>query len=338
MLPLLAAAGAGLASSAIGAASAANDRDQAARLIAQSLDDYKAMGIPTVEAQKLVLEEFKSAGKLTPELEQTILQGPSAMGEIALDPAYKASQMKALDELESIGSSGGMRLSDTAALNEVMGKINSSNRGSREAILANARDRGVAGGGSELAAQLEAQQSSAQNANQAGTNIAAMAQDRALNAIMSGGELAGKIRGQEYGEKSDAARAADEISRFNTANRVGTQQRNVGSGNDAQRYNLGNDQRIMDANVGMRNTNEARNKDLMQKNFDNQLVINQSKANARAGQASNINAGADRTQQMWGGIGQGVNQIGTQIATNQAADSRHDDYMKLLEEKKLVGA
>ena len=110
--PALVAAGAGLASAGIGAAEKSAARGQAMGLIQQSLRDFEQMGVPSIEAQKLVLEELQSQGVLTPQLEQEILQGDSKFGEISLDPAYKEAQLAALDELSSIGESGGMRLSD----------------------------------------------------------------------------------------------------------------------------------------------------------------------------------------------------------------------------------
>lgn len=324
MLPLVAAAGMGLASSAIGAASASADRRQAADMIQRSILDYEAMGVPSVEAQKLVLEELKSAGQLTPELEQMVMQGPSAVGAISTDAGYKDAQLRALDELTAIGDAGGLRLSDEAQIEDALSKVRQQERGSREAILANARERGVAGSGMELAAQLSNQQNSAENAYKSGMDIAGLAQDRALDAIMQGGQLGGQLRGQEYGEKLDAARAADEISRFNAQNQINMGMRNVDRGNDAQRYNLGESQRIMDSNVGTRNQQQQYNQGLQQQYFDNQLGLNQAKANARAGQASNLQNNANATQQMWGGIGQGLTQIGTQLAMKKDDEKKRE--------------
>lgn len=324
--PLLIGGALGLGSSLLGGIFGSGDKAQSQELIAQSLRDYELMGIPPIEAQKLLLEELKSTGQLTPDLEQMVVQGPSAVGGIALDPAYKASQLKALDELSAIGDAGGMRLSDEASLEQALSKVRQSERGSREAIMANARERGVAGSGSELAAQLANQQNSAQNAYGSGLDIAAMAQDRALNAIMQGGELGGKLRSQEYGEKLDAARAADEIAKFNTQNQISTQQRNVMSQNAAKERNLSESQRIADSNVGTRNQQQQYNTGLYQQQFDNQLALNQSKANARGNQASNLQNSANSTQQMFGGIGQGLAQIGTQLS-----------YQDLLKKKKEEG-
>jgi hypothetical protein len=329
--PLAIAALGGLASAGIGAASAASARGDAQRLIEQTLKDYEAMGIPPIEAQKLALEEFKSAGILTPEMEQQISQGPSAMGDISLDPAYKQAQLSALDELSSIGEGGGMRLSDQSQMEDILGQVRQQERGSREAILANARARGVSGGGSELAAQLGAQQAGTSNAYRGGLDVAAQAQDRALQAIMQGGQLGGQMRSQEYGEQSDAARAADEISRFNVQNQIGSSQRNVDRGNVAQQQNLGEAQRLGDANVGLRNQQQQFNKGLLQDQFNNQLAMNQAKGNARSNQASGIQAGGQATQQMLGGIGQGITQLGAQYAQGQQQNQQNQQMMDYLE-------
>ena len=325
MDPLLIGGGLGLGSSLLGGIFGGDDREKANQLIQQTLHDYDAIGVPPIEAQKLLLEELKSAGKLTPELEEMVVAGPSKMGDISLDPGYKAAQMKALDELSSIGSSGGLRLSDQAAIEEALGKVRSQERGSREAILANARERGVSGGGSELAAQLANQQNSAENAYKSGLGVAAIAEDRALDAIIKGGQLAGDIRKQEFGEKSDVARAQDEIDRFNAENRIDIGSRNVANKNAAQERNLNEAQRIMDTNTGLRNDEQKYNKGLYQTNFGNQLDLASGKSNARAGQANNLNKNADSTQQMWGGIGQGINQLGTTMAITDAMKRKKED-------------
>lgn len=342
MLPMLAGAGLGIGTSLIGQALAKGDRDAARALLEQNLKDYEAMGIPSIEAQQLLLGELKSAGELTPEMEQMVSQGPSAVGEIALDPGYKTAQLRALDELSAIGDAGGLRLSDEAQIEDALSKVRQQERGSREAIMANARERGVAGSGMELAAQLSNQQNSAENAHREGLNVAAMAQDRALQAIMQGGQLAGDIRGQEYGEKLDAARAADEINRFNTTNQIGMNTRNVGSRNAAQEYNLGNKQRIMDSNVGLKNDEQRYNKSLYQTQFGNQMDLNQAKANARSGQASNLQNSANATQQMWGQVGGGVANMGQSIYDKQASSANRqadrDFYSNEREKDRLYRA
>jgi hypothetical protein len=56
----------------------------------------------------------------------------------------------------------------------------------------------------------------------------AMAQQRALDALMHRGALAGQISGQDFNQKSAQAQAADNIAQFNERNRLN--QSNLGAG------------------------------------------------------------------------------------------------------------
>lgn len=306
-----------MGSAVAGKLASAGDRERATQYIEDAIRDYEAAGVPSIEAQQLLLKEFENAGQLTPELEQMVKMGPSSVGEISLDPGYKSSQLRALDELESIGSNGGMRLADEAALEKTLGQIRSENKGRREAITSNFRDRGVSGSGMELAAQLANAQDADSNSYLSGLDIAGRSQDRALQSIIQGGNLAGSLRGQEYNEKLNAAKAADEIEKFNTANQINMGQRNVASKNDAAKYNLSEKQRVSDANTNLLNQEQQYNRGLLQKKFDNEMAKSSGMANARTGAANNYNSAANSTQQMWGGIGQGLGQIGTQIALSE---------------------
>jgi hypothetical protein len=165
--------------------------------------------------------------------------GPTALEQVSLDPQYKEAQLAALTELSRIGEEGGLTTADRAALQEVAESEAARERGVRAAIAQQARARGLGGSGMELAQQLIAQQGASQTAAQAGRDIAQMAQARALQALTGAGELGGRIRGQEYGEQADLARARDMIEQFNLANRQALAQRQADMA-----------QRIAEMNVG----------------------------------------------------------------------------------------
>lgn len=340
--PAIIAAIAAIGGSVIAAKSQDSATENAGKLIQRSIQDFEDMGIPSVEAQSLALEELQSQGVLTPELEQTIMQGNSAIADVATDIGYKDSQMQALDSLQDIGESGGMRLSDTANMENVLSDVRQSERGSREAIMANSRARGTSGSGSELAAQLQANQAGATNAYSSGMQVASNAQDRALQAIMQGGQMAGDMRGQDYEEQFNAAKASDEIDRFNALSQQDTQTSRVNTLNQAQASNLGNTQRIADANVGLRNQQQAHNKGLLQTQFENESSANIAKANARNKMGSNITQAGSNNAAMWGQVGQGVNQMGTAYASNQnqqrqAKDAQDSDNDNNKKKSRLTG-
>lgn len=313
-LAAVAGAGGQIGSALIAANSASDARDQAARLAQESISQLESAGIPTIEAQQLVLEKYRSAGQLTPELEQAISQGPSQMENISTDPREKEAQMQALQQLSDIGQGGGMRLSDQAVANKALGDIQAQERGSREAIAQDLREKSRYGGGDELAMKLANQQNAATAENQVGLQQAGSAQDRALQAILQSGQLGGQMQGQEFNQKAQQAAAADAIARFNAQNSQEVQQRNIAAKNNAQASNLSNAQNIQNANVDMANKQQMYNKSLYQQQYENQLQKAGMAANARAGQASNIMDAGKQTAAAATAAGKGIGQAGTSIA------------------------
>lgn len=318
-MPWLAAgaAAAGLAGSVIGANEKSNAREEAGRLINQSVGELTAIGIPPEEAMKLSLEKYRSAGLLTPEMESDILQGNSEMGGITTDPRLQDAEMAALDELRRTGESGGLRAADQAKLENVMSQTAQAERGSREAILMDAAQRGASTGGGAIAAQLANQQGAAQRNHMGGVEIAGQAQDAALQAILQSGQLAGSMQGRQFEQAAQKAKAQDLINQMNTQARQGVMQRNVGSRNAAQQYNLQNQQNLMNSNVDIGNKEQVYNKSLPQQTFNNQLALGAAKANARSGQATNVMQGGQDAANMWGSIGGAVANAGTGIYNSQ---------------------
>lgn len=185
------------------------------------------------EARRVMNEAAKIYDAVElPQLERAIAEqvGPTALERITVDPAYKAAQMEALTKLGQISEEGGFTLADKAALNKTLGALSRRDAGARAAIAENMQARGTLGAGAELAQRLAAQQESSQMASERGMDIAAQAQQRALNAIMQRGQMAGEMRGQEYGEQERLAQARDAINRYNAGARASAQQYNLGLG------------------------------------------------------------------------------------------------------------
>ena len=308
----------------VGNIASGGDRYAARQQIEKAVKDLEAVGVPAIEAQQIILEKYKSAGQLTPELEQAISQGPSAYNDIEVDPRLKEHSMAALDELTGIADGGGYRLQDKAAVNKVLNEIGTANRGSNEAIVADMKARGQYGSGLELATRMNNQQQQATQANLVGLDIAAEGQNRALDAIMNRGQMAGDMRAQEFGEKSTIAGANDAIDRYNAGNRQAVAGANVDRTNNANQYNVTNAQRIADANTDTSQRQEVHNKGLVQQDYNNRLDKAKSLANARGGAASEMSKGADQTASMWSGIGQGVGQATSAIADRKLTE----EYLK----------
>lgn len=258
-----------------------------------------------------------------PDMEGVVDLGPTAMEGISLDPATRAAQMQALNELSQMTEGDGMSAIDEANVANINRQIAQAQRGSRDAIASNMRQRGVQGSGLELAAQLQAQQASADRASQAGMDEAAAAMKRRMAALEAMGQLGGSIRGQDFGEQSQVAQAQDAVSRFNAANRQDVTGRNTDRRNSASESDWQNRQGIANNNVSQRLNIANTNNDIRagQAGFrnaaNNQLY---GRAEGREGLRSGIamdrgnmqaNAATQQgqaTANMYSGIGQGIMQ------------------------------
>jgi hypothetical protein len=231
------------------------------------------------EARKVMNEAAQIFDEVElPKLEQAVAEqvGPTALERITVDPAYKSAQMEALSKLGQISDEGGFTLADKAALNKTLGALSRRDAGARAAIAENMQARGTLGAGAELAQRLAAQQESSQMASERGMDVAAQAQQRALNAIMQRGQMAGQMRGQEYGEQERLAQARDAIERYNAGARTG-----------AQGYNLG----------------------LAQQQYENQMGRARARAGAKLGQAGAMMQEGQGTRQAGGAYTAGASKM-----------------------------
>lgn len=242
--------------------------------------------IPSVASRLYKLQQLKSVGNLTPEMEQAIQQEETALKQIQVDPAYKQAQFRTLAKLREVSDSGGLNPVMKAQLAKVRSEIASAEKASREAILQRASQMGTLTGGQVVNSQLLAQQQGANREAEAGTAIAAEAYKNALSAMQAEGELAGKMQAQDYGQQRDLASASDLINRFNTEQQASTQARNVAQQNAAKQYNLMNDQRIADTNTSQANE-EARNEaSAASRQFEDKLRVKAAKAGQYGNMAS----------------------------------------------------
>jgi len=228
------------------------DEDAAAEdALQQMLDEAGGLTAPTLDGVQL--EDTPYLGDFAPEqiagvadinvdpvaLERAVQErvGKSNFEGLTTDPALRDKQMASLAALQELADNGGMTAMDRANLNRVQGQAAQADRGRREAILQNQRMRGMAGSGNELLAQLASSQAATDQQSQQGLDIAGMAQQRALDAMLRGGELAGGIRGQDWGEAAQRAAAMDEIAKFNAgqANQMSTW--NAGAANQMGQFN-----------------------------------------------------------------------------------------------------
>ncbi len=294
------------------------DAERAAQLAA-------IMGIPLPDAQALMvhLQQQQVQGQINPELEGTVSEGPSAYSNISTNPQLRDAQMKALSQLQQLGNTG-LTATDRAALMQIQNQTSGQAQALNKSALANAAQRGMAGGGAELAARLIGSQGAANTGAQAGLNVAAQAQQKALQAMSNAGALGSQMEGQQFGEDAQKAAAADAISRFNTANRQNVMGTNTSAKNQAQYVNLKNAQDVANANAAILNQQAEHNANVPQQLFSDQLSRAGGAQGAFGAVANQYGTNAANTGNMWSGIGNAANSMLTAYGNSQKRTSGAD--------------
>lgn len=264
--------------------------------------EYKAIKAPSIAEQRLELDKYVQQGVLTPEQAETYLQGDSAMNAIETDPQLQQAQYDALASLQDIGANDGLTAMDKAQLSQIQTQEDTAARGAREAILQNAQARGLGGSGIELMSQMQNQQDAATRASQRGMDVAALAQQRALDSLAQAGQLGGQMQQTQFGQKAQVAGANDAISQFNTQNKNQVGMYNTGANNAAQAANLQSKQDISNANTDLANQQQQFNKGLGQQNFQNQMAKAGGVAGVAENQAKAATADSESKTKLLGGL------------------------------------
>ncbi|MFW7382363.1 MAG: tail fiber domain-containing protein [Oligoflexus sp.] len=221
----------------------------------------------------------------------------TAFDQIHADPRLADDQMASLAALRELSETG-MSDVDRFQLAQMQNQSAAADRGRREAILQNMQQRGQGGSGMELLAQLQSSQDATSNANMQGLGVAAQAQANRQNAMMNRGQLAGQVRGQQFGEQASKAQAKDAINQFNAQNRMNVGMQNNQSQNQAGFYNTAQKP---------------------QQNFDNQMAKTAGQTGAYQQYAEGRQRAKDRQVDMFGNMMGGAS---TMVAGGMMSDER----------------
>lgn len=327
---------------ALGNLFGAGDRAKAAELQQKALDEVLKLHPELLTAN---LSRYQNAGDYAPTLENIVSQGPTSLGGIQVSPEYKDAALQALASLKSIGNQGGMTLTEQSNLNKILNQTAAEEKGRRDAILNNFAARGKGGSGFELAAQLQAQQAGADRASQEGLDVQAQAMERALQAIQGAGNMGAGLNQQEFGQKAQVAGAQDAIDRFNAANRQDVYSRNTNRGNDASLRNLQNRQNLLNSNTDIGNQEQLQNNAYRTQYYGQQADRAGMAANSNRQMANSLMGNANATANTWGGIGQGVGQIGSALHQQNLfdqqqanADKRWQGYLDSMKKQPTTSA
>lgn len=295
--------------------------DKAKGSTQDAVDQFANLTPPDIESMKLQLQQQVQQGVITPEQAQTYLQNPSALNGISLDPRLQQAQLDALGSLQDIGQNKGLTDMDRAQLAQIQSGEDTAARGQREAIIQNAQQRGLGGSGIELLSQMQNQQDAATRKSARDTDVAGMAQQRALQALQSAGALGGNIANQSFNQQATVANANDAINQFNVKNQQQVGLTNTAANNTAQAANLANKQNISNTNTSIANAQEQTNKALPQTSFEDQYKVDAGKSGALQNQAAMYGQEAQGNKALLGSV------IGAG-ATVAASDERLKNNVK----------
>lgn len=325
---IAAAVGANLVGGVIGSIASSGDRDSANRAYAAALEEIQRVGAPPDLARQIILGKFQEVGVLTPELEKAVELDAPKVAQIKEDPGLRGAQMSALGMLGKRAATG-MSAEDRSRLAEIQTQIARDTEAKRQQIVQGYQQRGLGGGGSELAAQLQAASAGAAQAGEEGGRLAAMAQQSALEAARQYGTLGGQIRGQEFDIARTKAGAEDQaaLSRFNEA--TARQQRNVGVSNVAQQQNLANRQRLSEMNVSTANAELLRQRQAEREQY--QLALDRASriSDAQNNRGTAYSREAAGTAQRWADAGSAVGR-GISAYADKKPDGELSDEEKSL--------
>ncbi len=302
----------------------------------QDLIDLGGYTPSTVTSQNLANPDSLSYDLGDPRLVAMAQQGSSAYDSIATDPRLRGNQEDALAALAGISQGGGFNAADKANLSRIQSETSQADRGRREAILQNLGARGMGGSGMDLLAQLQSSQAATDRSSQAGLDIAAQGQQRALDAIMQSGQLSGQMQSQDFSQAAQKAAAQNAINQFNTQNtntgnlanqsaqnqfamnqaagRLGAQSTNVANQMATQTGNVNRGLQAQQFNAGAANTANASNS----QNAQNTSNLNIANRNSAQSQRDALPQQNFQNQMAVAGGKAGVAQAGTNYYDTQA--------------------
>jgi hypothetical protein len=326
--------------SVIGNFASRGDRRAAEEAREKALAEIEAIGAGPDLAREILLDKFQVAGVLTPELERAVDKVSSEVSKIKEDPRFKEAQLKALSALQERGQLG---FTPEERL-EMMQQQRAAEReagAQRAGIVEGLRARGLMDSGAGLRAQLQSADELAERQMMLGQQRSAQASQRALQSMVQAGDVAGRVRAQDFDVERTRAGAEDEMNRFNVANRMAQEQRRVAMENQARQFNLSNQQAIMNMNTQMINAELQRQREAEQRMYQNKLTVVGMRAGTYGAQADQATQRAGTTQQAWSqagqAIGQGIGAYGQYEAGKGLRDAQTNYYNSLAAGKTGAG-
>jgi hypothetical protein len=302
-----------------------------------ALRTFQGVPIPSVEEQKIILQNPDLMGQYTPEQVQAMQLMSSGMENVHADQATVDAQNEALQGIGEVAK-GGYTEADKSTARQIQETVSQDAQARKKAILDSMAQRGMLGSGMELAAQLQSDQQSAEQMSKGGEGLTQQAQARALQALGQQGTLSANMRSQQFNEGTAKAQAQDAINQFNVNNAQNIANQNVGQRNQAQLLNLNQKQNLENQRAALANQQHMYNKQLLQTQFANRT----GQANQIAGAQQTVGAAQNAASQAQAGMIQGiggalsnaVGGYGGMVNDNEQADKNRANALAVANAKK----
>jgi len=245
--------------------------DKYTPLVKDAIAKLQGIKVPSVEEQKVQLQNYVLQGLLTPEQYEAALQDLNAYDEINLNPEYRQAQEDSLSKIKDTIEAGGLDAIDRAKIMGINDQVNASEASRLKAIQDNARTRGISGSGIEMGAALRGDQEARNTAYKQGMGTAALAAERRMQAIKDQATLGNTLESTQYKQESDRAAAANAMAAANQSAKNVAEQWNAQTRQNTNVGNLDAKQAVANANTKNENDTRLRNSGLLQSEFDNKV-------------------------------------------------------------------
>lgn len=179
-----------------------SDRAEKERLRAEQQAETERLGLYAGDLDDLTAQ-YEMLG-------DDLLAGDSEAGQATAAAYTIGSQNDALQAMQDVYNHKGLTDADRNALRASQAANAQAMRSQNEAVMSNFRERGMGGGGADLAAMLSGNSALANANSQSMAGINQQAQLRALQAMQGAGNLSSNMRNSSFDESFKRGSAIDD--------------------------------------------------------------------------------------------------------------------------------
>jgi len=286
------------------------DSDDSEIWIKKALEQYEGL-VPPDLAKAIVYTQFQQGGQLTPQQLQSLPIEAHEVVKIVESPEMRQKQEVQRQALEQLSRTG-MGPQELLALEKVRRTSASDAQARLQSLMGKYQQMGQAGGGASLAAALESGQAADDRAAMEAMEVAAQSARNRREAIQQAYNAASGMRASDLSVLERNAENQRRKQEFDIQNALNRQQWNARAREEANRFNIGRQQEILDKNVAQQNAELLRRYHTApQLMYQNQFNLAQAKANAYGGRADIERQRAQAQAENWQNlIGAGAEAFG----------------------------